>query len=119
MIQKETRLSVADSCGVWSVGVFQIYRSSGRRFARAGDFLRVSAKRVRPGNFLSQGTKHRAYLVRCVFSETRIDGSLVSSGANSCVLLKKRMTPRGRELSGPVSYRVKKRKFSSSFSGIY
>lgn len=118
MIQKETRVSVSDSCGVWSVGVFQIYRSSGRRFAWAGDFLRVSVKRARPGNSIVPGSKHRAYLVRCIFRDSRVDGSFTSQGSNSCVLLKKRMTPRGQELSGPISYRVKKRRFASSFPGI-
>lgn len=118
MVQKETRLGVADSCGVWSVGIFQIYRSSGRRFAKAGDFIRVSSKRVRPGNPIARGTKHRAYLVRCVFKSSRVDGSFTSLDSNSCVLLKKRMTPRGQEVSGPISYRVKKRRFASSFPGL-
>lgn len=118
MVQKETRLGVSDSCGVWSVQVFQIYRSSGRRFAWSGDFLRVSAKRVRPGNRIGRGSKHRSFLVRSVFRSSLIDGSHSSLDSNSCVLLRKRMTPRGQELFGPVSFRVKKRKFSSSFSGV-
>lgn len=109
---------MSDSCGVWSVGIFQIYRSSGRKFARAGDFVRVSSKRVRPGNAIPRGSKHRAFVVRCVFRSTRVDGSFTSFDSNSCVLLKKRMTPRGQEISGPIAYRVKKRRFSSSFSGI-
>lgn len=100
------------------MGVFQIYRSSSRKSARAGDFLRVSVKRARPGNVVACGTKHRAYLVRCLFRDTRIDGSFTAVSGNSCVLLKKRMTPRGRELSGPITYRVKKKKFASSFCGI-
>ena len=119
MVQKETRLGVSDNCGVWVVGVFQIYRGSRRKAALPGDFLRVSVKRARPGNSVPRGSKHRAYLVRCVFKEARVDGSFVSTSQNSCVLLKKRMTPRGRDILGPISFRVKKRRFSSSFTGVF
>ena len=34
------------------------------------------------------------------------------------VLLKKRMTPRGKELLGPITYGLKRRKFVSSFGGV-
>jgi hypothetical protein len=32
--------------------------------------------------------------------------------------LKKRMTPRGKELYGPITWKNKKKKFRSSFAGI-
>lgn len=57
-------------------------------------------------------------MVRCVFGDRRVDGSISHSSANTCVLLKKRMTPRGKDLFGPISARVKKKRFSSSFAGI-
>jgi ribosomal protein L14 len=46
------------------------------------------------------------------------DGSYIRSRKNSVVLLKKRMTPRGKELFGPITYGVRRRKFVSSFSGV-
>jgi len=36
---------------------------------------------------------------------------------NNVVLLKKRMTPQGKEIFGPTLYNIKRKKFVSSFVG--
>jgi ribosomal protein L14 len=46
------------------------------------------------------------------------DGSYIRTLINSSVLLKKRMTPRGDELFGPILYGFARRKFTASFSGL-
>ncbi len=48
----------------------------------------------------------------------RADGSYLRLWENAVVLLKKRMTPRGKELVGPVTYGLRRRKFVASFSGV-
>ncbi len=118
MVQKESRITVADNCGVWSVGVFHIYRGFRHKIAHVGDFVRVSLKKTRPNNWLKRGKKVRAFLVRTVFFSLRKDGSYIKLAQNDCLLLKKRMTPRGREISGPITYGIRKKKVLASFIGV-
>lgn len=118
MIQKESRLSVADNCGVWSVGVFHIYKGFRHKIGYVNDFVKVSLKKTRPSNWLRKGKKSRAFIVRTAFRNLRKDGSYVKLAGNDCILLKKRMTPRGREVLGPITYGIRKRKVLASFIGI-
>ena len=49
---------------------------------------------------------------------TKADGTFIKFFANNVVLLKKRLTPRGKELFGPVPSIIKRKKFKSSFPGV-
>ena len=46
------------------------------------------------------------------------DGTIIRFNYNSAVLLKKRLTPEGKEIFGPIVRNLKKKKFISSFSGL-
>jgi ribosomal protein L14 len=48
----------------------------------------------------------------------KLDGCFVKFFENNVVLLKKRLTPRGKELSGPIVSTIKRKKFAASFPGI-
>lgn len=116
MIQKQSIIRPADNCGVIRVGVFHVYKSSKGRLAYTGDFLKVSAKLVKPENPIKKKTKMRSILIRTVFIKNRKDGSYISFSRNSAVLLKKRLTPRGKMIRGPIVRFIKRKKFISSFS---
>lgn len=118
MLQKSSHVNVSDKCGVWSAQVFHVYRGSRHRFALTGDFVKVSIRRTRPNNWLRKGKKSKALVIRTRFKSTRVDGSYVCTWENNVILLKKRMTPRGKELLGPITYGLKRRKFVSSFGGV-
>lgn len=115
LIQKESKLKPADNCGVLKVGVFHVYKGSKGRLAFTGDFLKVSAKLVNPENPIKKKTKMRSILVRTKFLVNRKDGSCISFKNNSLILLKKRLTPRGKTIRGPILRIVKRKKFISSF----
>lgn len=116
MIQKNSIIKPADNCGVIRVGVFHVYKSSKGRLAFTGDFLKVSAKLVKPENPIKKKSKIRSLLIRTVFLKNRKDGSSISFSRNSVVLLKKRLTPRGKMIRGPVVRSIKRKKFIASFS---
>jgi ribosomal protein L14 len=118
MVQKESRLNVADNCGVWSVGVFHIYRGFRHKIATTNDFVRVSLKKTKPANWLRRGKKSRAFIVRVCYKKLRKDSSYIKLLSNDCLLLKKRMTPRGREILGPITYGIRKKKVLASFIGV-
>jgi len=116
LIQKNSVIRPADNCGVIRVRVFHVYKGSKGRLAFTGDFLKTSAKIVKPENPIKKKTKMRSILIRTVFLKNRKDGSSISFYRNSAVLLKKRLTPRGKMIRGPIVRTIKRKKFISSFS---
>jgi len=118
MIQKSTILRPADSCGVLKVKTFHLYKGSQGKFAFSGDFLKSSTKEIKPDSLIKRKSKHRGIIVRTKYKNTRKDGSNIFFNDNNVVLLKKRLTPKGKTLKGPVSNNIRRKKFLSSFSKI-
>jgi ribosomal protein L14 len=117
MVQKETNLKPIDKCGVWSVRVFHLYKGSFRSVSSIGDFVKVSVKQTQPDNIIKKKTKSKAIITNVKKELVKIDGSYVKFTSNNTVLLKKRLTPRGKTIIGPVSIKLKRKKFLSSFLG--
>lgn len=118
MLQKSSYAQVSDRCGVWEVKLFHLYRGSKHRSGGAGTFAKVSIRRTRPNNWLKTGKKSKSIIIRTCYKSSKADGSYIKFAENAVVLLKKRMTPRGKELAGPVTYGLRRRKFVASFGGV-
>lgn len=115
MIQKNSIIKPADSCGVIKSKVFHVYKGSKGKLAFVGDFLKTSSRLVKPENPIKKKSKLKAILIRTSFLKNRKDGSYISFKKNSIVLLKKRLTPRGKSIRGPIVRLIKRKKFISSF----
>jgi len=109
-------LRPADSCGVFKVRVFHVYKGSKGKIATVGDFLKVSVRSVRPENPIKKKSKIVAILIRTKYKNVRKDGSSIRFKRNRLVLLKRRLTTRGKSLKGPISINIRRKKFLSSFS---
>ncbi len=118
MVQKGTYLKPLDSCGVWTVKIFHLYRGGFRKFAYIGNFIKASVRTTKPNNIFRKKSKTKGIIIHTTKELLKKDGTLVKFFSNNVVLLKKRMTPRGKELTGPALYEIKRKKFISSFSGI-
>ena len=118
MIQKSTILIPADKCGVLSVNTFHLYKGFYRKHSNFGDFIKVSIRKTKPENFLTKKSKRKAIVIRTKKELTICDGTNVRFNYNSAVILKKRLTPEGKEIFGPIVRNLKKKKFISSFSGL-
>ena len=118
MIQKSTILVPADKCGVFTVNTFHLYRGFSRKFSKFGDYIKISVKKTKPENQLSKKSKRKALIIRTKKNIHLTDGSFVRFDYNSVILLKKRLTPEGKEIFGPIVRNFKKKKFLSSFSGL-
>ena len=116
MIQKNSIIRPADNCGVIRANVFHVYKGSKGKLAFVGDFLKTSARIVKPENPIKKKTKLKAILIRTKFFINRKDSSYLSFKKNSLVLLKKRLTPKGKSIRGPIIRIIKRKKFISSFS---
>lgn len=117
MIYKKTYLVPVDSCGVWWVNTFHLYGGFSRKVSSVGNFVKVSVRRTKPENWVAKKSKLRAIIVQTTKEIHRRDGSWIAFKDNSVVLLKKRLTPKGREVAGPTVFNIKRRRFLMSFSG--
>ena len=118
MLQKRSNVVVGDNCGAWTARVFHIYRGSRHRTGIAADFVKVSIRQASPLSKIKKGYKSKAIIVRVRSMSKRRDGSYVRFEDNNVVLLKKRLTPRGKELHGPITYGFHRRKFTATFLGV-
>ena len=118
MIQKTSILIPSDKSGVLTVNVFHLYKGFSRKVAHFGDFVKVSVRKTKPENILIKKSKKKSIIIRTKKSISLVDGSQVRYNYNSVVLLKKRLTPEGKEIYGPITRNFKKKKFLSSFSGL-
>ena len=118
MIQKGTYLIPMDKCGVWWVNTFHLYNGFHKKISKTGDFIKVSVRNTRPNNWVTKKTKLNAIIMLTKKEIKYIDGSYLRFKTNSVILLKKRLTSKGKEIVGPGLKSVKRKKFLMSFPGI-
>lgn len=117
MIQKETRMGVADNSGAREVGVIGILRGSTargkftRRTAGVGDRIVCSVKKALPNSDIKTGDKVFAVIVRTKAPTRRADGSYVRFDSNACVLIEKDGNPRGTRIFGAVARELREKNY--------
>ena len=117
MIHKQTILIPSDLCGVWITRTFHLYGGFFKKKARVGDFVKISARRVKSKNFIKKKKKSISILIRSRYFLSKLDGSQILFKKNNCILLKRRMTPRGKVIQGPIPKALNRKKFIASFVG--
>lgn len=118
MIQKKSYLIPIDRCGVWWTMVLHLYLGGFRKVSKTNDFVKISVKLTKTKNKLKKKSKSVGIIIRTKKSIIKKDGTWFVFATNNLVLLKKRMTPRGKDLFGPACWTLKKKKFRSSFPGV-
>lgn len=118
MILKESYLIPADKCGVNLVKVFHLYRGFNRKCSKVGDFVKSSVRKTSANNWIKKGSKPRGIIIRTKFVISNRDGNSFFFKENNVVLLKKRLTPKGKEVIGPSVRKIKRKKFILSFAGM-
>lgn len=118
MIQKGTYLIPVDKCGVWWVNTFHLYSGFYKKSGKVGNFIKISVRLTRPNNWLEKKTKTNGLVILTKKEFSNLDGSYFKFKNNNCVLLKKRLTTRGKEIIGPSLKGIRRKKFLMSFSGI-
>ncbi len=111
MIQKYTRLRVADNSGAREIMCIQVIGGSGRRYAGVGDVIVASVKQAQPAAAVKKGEVVRAVVVRTTKSYGRPDGSYIRFDDNAAVILSDKQNPRGTRIFGPVARELRERNF--------
>ena len=111
MIQKYTRLKVADNSGARLIMCIQVLGGTRKRYARVGDVIVCSVKQAQSGTAIKKGEVVRAVVVRTAKGWQRSDGSSIRFDENAAVLLEDDENPRGTRIFGPVARELRERRF--------
>ena len=111
MIQKYTRLKVADNSGAKTISCIGIPGGTGRQYAWLGDVIVASVKEAAPAAAVTKGEVVRAVIVRTVKPHRRPDGSHIRFDDNAAVLIGVDQMPRGTRIFGPVARELRDKNF--------
>jgi len=111
MIQRETRLKVADNSGAREVLCINILGGSARRYASLGDVITCTVKDAQPGGTIKMHQVLRAVVVRTSKEVRRPDGSYIRFDDNACVIIGEDQNPSGTRIFGPVARELRNRQF--------
>ena len=116
MIQKYSRLKVADNSGARQIMCIQVLGGTRRRYARVGDIIVASVKQVQASAPIKKGDVVRAVIVRTAKGWQREDGSTIRFDDNAAVVLADKENPRGTRIFGPVARELRERRFMKIIS---
>jgi large subunit ribosomal protein L14 len=111
VIQRYSRLKVADNSGAREVMCIQVLGGTRRRYARVGDVIVAAVKLAQPGAAVKKGDVVRAVVVRTAKTYGRRDGSYIRFDENAAVLISDKQNPRGTRIFGPVARELRERQF--------
>ena len=111
MIQRETRLKVADNSGAREVLCINIVGGSARRYASLGDVITCTVKDAQAGGTVKMHQVVKAVVVRTSKEVRRSDGSYIRFDDNACVIIGEDQNPSGTRIFGPVARELRNRQF--------
>jgi large subunit ribosomal protein L14 len=111
VIQKFSKLKVADNSGAREIMCIQVLGGTRRRYARVGDIIVASVKQAQPGAQVKKGEVVKAVVVRTSKGWQRPDGTSIRFDENAAVVLADKENPRGTRIFGPVARELRERRF--------
>jgi large subunit ribosomal protein L14 len=117
MIQKESRVNVADNSGARELLVIQVMGGSVRRYGGVGDVVTATVKKAVPNSAVKKGTVVKAVIVRTKKEFKRADGSHIRFDDNAAVILDQSgQNPVGTRIFGPVARELRTKGFGRIMS---
>lgn len=106
MIQKRTKLIIADNTGAKMAQCIGILGGTKNRYARIGDIITVAIKSAEPRAIVKKGEVHKAVVIRQKKNFRRKDGSYLRFDDNAAIILDG-FEPKGSRLFGPMPYELR------------
>lgn len=116
MIQRQTRLTVADNTGAREIMCIQVVGGSVHRYAYLGDVIVAAVKEATPGGVVKKGQVVKAVVVRMTKNVRRPDGSYIKFDDNAAVILRDDKEPQGTRIFGPVARELRDKHFTKIVS---
>ncbi len=110
MLQVRSLINIADNTGAKLLNVFSVNGKNSNRFARIGDIVSGSVRKVDPTSTLKKGDKVYAVVVRLRKEIRRKDGSYIRFDENAGVLVTKETgEPKGTRIFGPIPREIREK----------
>ena len=110
MIQKESRVKIADNSGAREILVIHVLGGSKRRYGRVGDVVVGTVKVATPHGTVKKSDIVRAVIVRTAKEWRREDGSSIRFDDNAAVILDTDgRNPKGSRIFGPVARELREK----------
>lgn len=118
MIQRKTKLTVADNSGAQEMTVIHIYGSSKRAFAGLGDIVGCVVRKADPTGIVKDDELVKVVIARTRKEHRRSDGSYIRFDDNAGVIIDTALdkNPRGTRVFGPVARELKEKGFDKIVS---
>jgi ribosomal protein L14 len=125
MIQKLSKVIVADRTGVNWLQTFHIYRGSWRRYAFIGDYIKMSVKsiirypkRIRSKRYrpIRVGFRCRGLVTQLLKNKIFYDRSNLTIFHSTVILLKKRGTFKSKAIYGSGIRNLRRRQYYELFN---
>src|SRR3989344_5816534 len=118
MIQRKTRLIVADNSGAQEMSVIHIYGASKRKFASLGDIVQCVVRKADPTGVVKDDELVKVVVVRTHKEYRRGDGSYIRFDDNAGVVIDNPddKNPRGTRIFGPIARELRDRGFNKIVS---
>ena len=117
MIQRESRLNVADNSGARELLVIQVVGGTRRKYGGIGDVIVATVKKAVPNSQVKKSSIVRAVIVRTKKEYKREDGSYIAFDDNAAVLLDHDgHNPVGTRVFGPVARELREKGYSRIMS---
>lgn len=116
MIQRGSRLKVADNSGAKIVECIGIPGASKIRTATIGERIKVTVKLADPGGIIKTHEKVTAVIARTRKEIRRKDGSYIRFDDNAAVIIDNEGLPKGTRIFGPVGRELREKKYSKIVS---
>jgi large subunit ribosomal protein L14 len=110
MIQRESRLKIADNTGGRELLVIQVVGGTRRRYASVGDVVIGTIKAATPQGSVKKSDIVKAVIVRISKEYRREDGSYIRFDDNAAVILDNDgINPKGTRIFGPVARELREK----------
>ena len=116
MIQRQTRLKVADNTGAKELMCIRVLGGTRRKYANIGDVIVASVKKATPGGTVKKGDVVKCVIVRSATGLRRADGTYIRFDENAAVIIKEDKTPRGTRIFGPVARELREKDYMKILS---
>jgi large subunit ribosomal protein L14 len=117
MLQRESRMVVADNSGAKEVLIMHIPGNSYQKGVSIGDIVTVVVKKAAVNMTVKKATVEKAVIVRTKSAIRRSDGSFLRFDDNACVIIdEKSKEPKGTRIFGPVARELKDKGYAKIIS---
>lgn len=117
MVQRESKLTVADNSGAKIAKIIGIPGASKRRYASIGDVVVIAIQKALPNSGIKRHEVMKGVIVRTHKEVGRKDGTYVRFDDNALVIIDpKNKAPKGTRIFGPVARELKEKGFDKIVS---